>query len=229
MKTTLLLITALLSFSFAQAQQPNTEVDTQFRGETGSSGYNRAGKQYQLTAILTGVGPSYSSTTGLSLGYFLDRDKMLLIEGTGKSTTRRETTWFSTSRSTYDINSESLGIHFKHFVGNSFYYRAGVDYRKLGYDYQNNFSNTTEQISFSGDSVALNFQIGNQWQWDNFTLGCDWVGLSMPISSNVKDKSLNTAAQADAVYYNNKIEDDSTLYIKNTNLNLLRFYLGASF
>lgn len=244
MKTMILAFAAALMLTVqlqaqTQPQAPNnnqpyspydTTVTPYYSGDTDSSKALRANKRFQITAYLFGAGPSIASSQGLSFGYFFDADKMLLIEGmSGNLSSSTQTssgfTWQNLSK--YEVQAKSFGVHYKQFVGNSFYYRAGVDYRTLSYEYQ--YIPNDERSSFNGDSVALNFQIGNQWQWDNFTLGCDWVGMSLPITSEVKDKKLNAAAQADANFHNNRIEDDSNQLVKQSHLNLLRFYLGMSF
>lgn len=197
-----------------------------------SSELNRQNKNYQLNAILAGIGPSISSTAGVSFGYHLNPDQVILIEATAGSLTGSASASGSLSYitgSTLEIKTRSFGAHFKHYVTNSFYYRAGADYRTATYDYKYTsiFSSNTDTGSFKGSSLAANFQIGNQWQWENFTLGCDWVGYSLPVSSSVED--LTYTSSYDSAAQKKYTEDQADTLIKNPHLNLLRFYLGASF
>ena len=187
-----------------------------------SSEHNRIDKQHQINAIIFGVGPSLSSTLGLQYGYFLDRNRMIIIEGTngrlGFGTSMDAATGYD-----YTIKTKSLGAHFKHFTGNSFYYRAGLDVRTVDYAYVDR-SSTTDFVNFDATSLAANFQIGNQWQWSSFTLGCDWLGLSVPITSSVKNKQVGASTPS---YISD--DDDENLLVEKTHINFLRFYLGASF
>lgn len=191
--------------------------------QTGSSEHHRIDKTHQITAILFGIGPSISSTLGLQYGYFLKRNQLVVLEGTtgklGYSSIDVLTGY------DLDIKTKSFGAHFKHFTGNSFYYRAGLDFRTIEYNYRRNGS-TTDYGKFNGTSVAANFQIGNQWQWSNFTLGCDWLGLSAPLTSSVSDKEVGSTAPG---FMAGSLDDDANTLTKKVHLNVLRFYLGASF
>lgn len=208
-------------------------VEKRHEIEKDSSEHNRINKKFETSAILLGSGPNATGgNSGISIGYYFDLNKMIILEGTGNTHNQNGNAFYSSSSSGGNISSHaftktsSYGIHFKHFTGNSFYYRIGADYRTVEYKY--NFQ--SEEMGFNGDSITASFYIGNQWQWDSFTLGCDWVGLSAPISSKIKDSYKNSAAQThDADYYDRKLNRETDDYIKNININLLRFYLGASF
>lgn len=193
----------------------------------GSSAHNRIEREFQVTAQLTGIGPSLSGSTGLQFGLFLDRNSLVVFELTKGTLWSESSLSSSRTGSTYDITTNSLGVHYKKFTGNSFYYRIGGDYRTVNYDYQFVWTaSPTDTRHFKGTSLAATFVIGNQWQWENFTLGCDWVGLTMPLTSSVSDRRV---VSTDMDYDNKRVDDDIDLYTKNTSLNLLRFYLGASF
>ena len=78
------------------------------------------------------------------------------------------------------------------------------------------------------EDVGTGFRVGNEWQWENFTMGCDWVGVSQPIYSNVKeDKFIPSAGSPD--YDRRQYVDEQNRFVKDTNINLLRVYAGASF
>jgi hypothetical protein len=73
--------------------------------------------------------------------------------------------------------------------------------------------------------VSLN--IGNQWQFKNFTLGCDWVGVTLPLSKKYSNESVATTGNLATEQQEN--EDAKEDLTERTQINLLRFYLGASF
>lgn len=191
---------------------------------------NRQGKQWQFDVNLMGVGPSLTGTGGLIGAYFLSPDQLILVELTSGSLGAGTNVDDDKVGSDYDITSKSIGVHYKQFTGNSFYFRAGGDFRSMNYKYSFTSANPADSsnMEFSGTSFALNFQIGNQWQWDNFTLGCDWVGVSIPVTSKVtEDRFVSNGiySSIDRKQYN----DDSKALVESSHLNLLRFYLGASF
>jgi hypothetical protein len=193
--------------------------------EADSSEHHRMNKSYIFDAQVLGFGPNYMSSQGLSAGYFLNRNMIVSIEGTfGKSD--NDSSLFSSSSDTYDIKGRSVGVHFKHFVGNSFYYRAGLDYRTVDYKYSytSTVSSTyDERLSFKGKSFAVTFNIGNQWQFENFNIGCDWVGITLPVSHSISDEVQVSN------YTSNRLKGAEDDYAKKSMLNLLRFYLGATF
>jgi hypothetical protein len=187
-----------------------------------TSEHHRLDKKWTFNAQLVGIGPSYATQRGLVGGYFLNRNMVVQAEVMGGEL-YSESIVNAWSSGSLDVDGRSFGAHFKHYVGNSFYYRAGLDWRSLKYRFADTFSGTSGQ--FDGTSLAVTFNIGNQWQWSNFTLGCDWVGLSVPLSKSFKNELLVTGTSYDA----NDFDEDKELLVSKTNLNLVRFYIGASF
>lgn len=130
-----------------------------------SSQYNRLSKKYNTSLHL---GNDYKVTTAqLSISKFLTSESLLGFKG-GYA----------------DISSESqfnVAIQYKKFVENSFYYGAEVYY--LDYiDTRNHdfdFYSSTEQQK----AIGLSLRFGNQWQWDNLTLGVDWFGVGHHIAT----------------------------------------------
>lgn len=194
--------------------------------EEDSSQFHRVDKNYQATVLLVGVGPSIATTYGVQLGKYLDLNNVLIFEATTGTNNWNSTSSTGTYGRVRDLSATSLGLHYKHFSGNSFYFRVGADYRTL--KYKSTFTNLDQSrdiTSFDGDSVAMNLQIGNQWQWESFTLGCDWVGYSLPVTSTIKNMQVVSSSD----YEKKWAKEDADMYITKGNLNLLRFYMGASF
>ncbi len=189
-----------------------------------SSAFHRINKQYEVGALLFGIGPSLLNTQGLYFAHKLDRNSSILIEATsGRGAT------VSLSGDNYDITGKSIGAHYKRFSGNSFYWRAGIDYRTIKYSHTYQSITSYENSEFDGQSLAANFQIGNQWQWENFTLGCDWVGLSAPLTSSVSNESVRVSGGGNFSNEQKWARDDQAVLLKDTHFNLLRFYLGWAF
>lgn len=227
MKKTLKIALFSLSFlSISQAFAENVRVVDPLTEEAvfrDSSAFNRMNKSYSINYIATGFGPLLSGNTGLNLGFFIDRNSKIDLEFTsGRSQN------FSYFASDSQVKTNSYGVHYKRFNGNSFYYRAGVDYRYVDYSYtyRNFLNNTTiiEKNDFKGSALTATFVIGNQWQWENFTLGCDWVGIALPFTSQIDSES-TTGTNPNPT----ALRDEEDVFLKKSAGLLLRFYLGVSF
>ena len=182
------------------------------RGHRGSSSEdNRDDKQVVIAAQLVGWGPAVTTSTGAHLGYFVSNNSVILLE----YTTGKDTGFFLLD----EIKTSSIGLHLKQFASNSFYFKIGVDQRTVKYSESNFFSSTTG-FSFNGESTAGSFAVGNQWQWANFTLGCDWFGAVVPFSSKTTDVVSSTSA---------RVTTEKDHYTKDVSYEIGRLYLGASF
>jgi hypothetical protein len=106
------------------------------------------------------------------------------------------------SGSRYEKSQTTFAVQYKNFVGNTFYMAPEIFYLNYadtaGYSYD-------ERLT----GLGAHFRIGNQWQWEHFTLGCDWVGVGRVF-----------------VIFNNTDEYGDTDYLT---LSVANFYLGYSF
>ena len=67
----------------------------------------------------------------------------------------------------------ALKLGYKKFVGNSFYYQPSVYYRRTSHQ-------TT--VTYKYRDAGLGLRIGNEWQWENFMLGIDWLGVNHSVA-----------------------------------------------
>lgn len=189
-----------------------------------SSAFHRIDKSFTLHYMAFGIGPSRSGSIGGTFGFFLDRNSEIDIEVING----RPYTYGFFFGSEYDIKTNSFGVHYKHFAGNSFYYRGGIDYRNVDYSHTSydilTPSNVYSRENFKGNSMTATFVIGNQWQWDNFTLGCDWFGIALPFTSQVDSESVGGSNPSQK-----NLKDEEENFLKKETSTSLRFYLGASF
>jgi hypothetical protein len=233
MKKWALLVSILLSsFAFAADEvttSPVTEPDTQPTSELRlNSTKNRANKNFMVTGEVLGIGPSGVYAQGLNLGMFLNDSSLLLLELNGGKNNVSHGFLFTWGDS---ISQEgySVGVHYKKFTGNSFYVKFGGDYRSIDYSYTDEFwfsSGSGSNRQFTGESLAAAFAFGNQWQMENFTIGCDWFGLEVPIASKVNNIRYDATASS---YDRKDNREDIRRYVTGVGYTLLRFYLGASF
>lgn len=70
-----------------------------------------------------------------------------------------------------------LTTYYKYYFGNSFYLKPGLYYKDQETTITNDISSSTVIENLS--AVGLDLRIGNQWQWEHFSFGIDWVGQSV--------------------------------------------------
>ena len=223
MSLTLTLLAAQLTF--AAAAEENLSIIAKPKAiYEDSSEYNRMNKSYQISAQLFGANPTATTGGGLSVGYFLDRNSMIMADVTSGRT--GDNNLFLDN---YDVTGTSFGLHYKRFFGNSFYARVGLDQRHIDYKYNYDgifVSDYDSSMKFTADSLGASIVIGNQWQWENFTMGCDWIGATQPLTHTIKNEELGgNIDQIDR----NRLEKDKKTLVTDLTGQGLRFYLGASF
>jgi len=203
-----------------------------FAAEAGSSdiskwGYSEARRQdmsYELIAQPVGIGPATTFSNAVTFGYFLEPNSLLELEYLkGQSFVFLGDLFDSLKK---DV--QTIGIYNKKFLGNTFYLRYGVNYRTVDYRYSSaNWFNSTssEEYSFKATTFAMSLGLGNQWQWGSgFTLGCDWLSLEAPFGTQLSSENYSgSRATLD------ELHSREDLMSKDIGVNLVHFYLGASF
>jgi len=170
--------------------------------EENESEVNRQDKNYQA---LMHVGGSVLSlpSNGFGAYKYLEKNKLIglhyfqMSEGADPSL----------------FEGRAMLASFKEFRSNSFYYELFGYYRDI--DTTDKIKTFNSVTTFEGKAsfrdVGLGIKIGNQWQWEYFTLGCDWIGIAKRVATL-------------------KYEGDSSDFFKNSaDLTFLNFYIGASF
>jgi hypothetical protein len=80
-----------------------------------------------------------------------------------------------------EMFSNYYALRVKKFFGNSFYANLGVAHRQV-------MDRTTDRVSRDfyverrGRSTGVDITVGNRWQFDNLTIGCDWLGWYEPFT-----------------------------------------------
>ena len=183
----------------------------------GDSDAQRQDKQFSALVQIAGLSTAALATQQIQLGYYLSPTSLIQLEfGQGNNGLL---VFSSAYRS---LRTDSIGIQFKQFVANSFYFKTGVDYQVIDFSYSY-FS--SDYYTFKGSTLGASFSIGNQWQFENFTLGCDWVGIFLPVASN----TTKDVVTANSTYSRTESDSEQKRYLKDSSLQFVRFYLGASF
>lgn len=184
-----------------------------------TSEFHRLKKKHGIHYQVIGVGPNARNSTGLIYNYFLTRNDLLVFEYL--------TDIFSGyGTRSYNIKTSSFGVHYKRFTGNSFYIRAGLDQRFIDYDYNSTFLSSPESSSFKGMSTTVGLAIGNQWQWSNWSIGCDWFGYSFPVLSSITNENFIATP---GNYAKTNMESDQKIFVTGNTIYLLRLYAGYNF
>lgn len=129
--------------------------------DAASSRENRAGLKYQAALGLGQL--ELASGYGLKLARFIDEKRLVGLD--------LKVGVQSEEDSERDQRETSIGVNYKHFLGNSFYLNPKIFYL--------NWSNPREGFPESNlTTLGAGLVLGNQWQWERFTLGFDWLSLN---------------------------------------------------
>jgi hypothetical protein len=217
------MVLAFINLAHAQIDEEASDGTKPVKIVRNSSEFNRMDKSFSALFMPIGYGPNATLSNGILLDLNLDRNSLLEFEYIKGIDLNFH--FYSTINTSVVANS--FGLHYKQFIRNSLYLRGGADYRSVDYEYTSrDFLNNSilSRRSFKGNSVTATFLIGNQWQMKNFTIGCDWIGVSLPVTTQIESESFS-GPEAKRSY----LDDDQDRYIKKSTTILTRFYLGASF
>lgn len=225
MKSFVLIFVSVLSFSAWSTDEPAPKENIEAPKPTSAD--NRKDKSFVITGEIIGQGPSGSNAQGLNLGYYITPNSLLMLELNGGHSSVGDGFFFGFDGQT-NKTGYSVGILSKNFIGNSFYLKGGITFRTLDYEYIDKdwLAGGKTRRGFSGDSTALSFAFGSQWQRSNFTIGCDWFGLEAPVLTRVYDQWYSANATAND---RNRNREDIVTYVTGVGLTFTRFYVGASF
>lgn len=168
------------SFEYDQAMIEKAVEETIYKRDY-SSRIARGKKNYE---ILSGVGlDSRGRFLHFSFGKYLDEDTLVEIS----LNTFSDFTGHGYVSNITEKGLLKVELASKKFFGNSFYTRAGVAYNKgtmkgetqhWSYSFKEGYSETYYEYTLDYSALSIEADIGNQWQWDNFTLGVSWIGFS---------------------------------------------------
>lgn len=228
LRLTFLFLLSLTSFSFAQDATVKTETKVEeeksLSSFMGESHANRLNKKAMVT-LNTGAVLSLPAS-GMRGGYYLDDRNVFGMgyfkyEDGGSSDDEDEDSTDSVEYTDEETlyRGNVFQFYYQHYVSNSFYFRPSLSYRNQTTidERRTTYNALTDQVIDKEETgkatyqdLVLGMTIGNQWQWDNFTIGCDWIGFGEPIAT---------------LGY----EGESSAFARNSTLTVLHFYLGASF
>lgn len=201
-----MLLCTQLAFS-AEEQQDSQSANANLQNtdkQNQTSLENRKNLKYQM--IVAFLGAEYSgfhNNVAIGAGYFVDSENLINLrysfQNSGGLTTNDSTTDYPETLRAFTLSD-------RHFFGNSFNVMGSAYWK------QHTKFDRTNANTYLFKDFGLGLRLGNEWQWQNFTMGCDWFGLN---HSLIKVKN---------TFPNTRFGIDQELTAA-----FLNFYLGYSF
>lgn len=214
LKKYLIVFLVCSKFAFSADQQPASASNGQNEGPQASptstndqsqlSAENRKELKYQTT--LSFIGADYSgfrSNFTLGVGYFIDDNDLINLRYTFQNSSGAEQ---SRSSNDFPEKTRAIALGDRHFFGNSFNTLGSLYWKD-----HSKFDRANGRTYYFKD-YGLGIRLGNEWQWKNFTMGCDWFGLNHSLVK-VADSFPATSFGLD----------------RELTFSFLNFYLGYSF
>ncbi|MES2746311.1 MAG: hypothetical protein V4655_12845 [Bdellovibrionota bacterium] len=172
--------------------------------------------------LLDAVGFNPYTTTGIYGGYYINPNEVATLRLNQSEV------------ADHNLNVKSLSVGWKSFWANSFFTHLGISARKFDWDWNvSRYDVSTgnylspEHLRSEYFTLIADLAIGNQWQLGNFTIGTEWVGFSVPLST-LGDDEVSGATTQTFSYDLNAAREDIRVS-KRAQLIALRFYLGFAF
>lgn len=131
------------------------------------------------------------------------------------------------------VKSDRTHIAFgsRYFLGDSFNFSGGFAYdmisNQTSYDEFTEEGNTYVKLDSSIHQLEAEIGLGNRWQIGSFVLGCDWIGVGLPLAQLSKSVSSNEGAKQLGKV--DEFESDSKKQSKMMSLHFLKVDAGYSF
>lgn len=205
MKNCLFLFLFIINISVASSQNSEGIKDQTIEVKPDLvSAENRKKLTYQTTlSILGSEFHGVRSNFTFLMGYFYNDKNLINLRYTFQNSSGAPQ---PTSTVQFPESTRAISIGDRYFFGNSFNVLGSIFWKQ-----HSKFDISTNQTYFFKD-YGVGFSIGNEWQWENFTMGFDWIGFNHSLI-----KVRNT-------FPSNSFATDQEL-----TMNLFKFYLGYSF
>lgn len=124
--------------------------------------------------------------------------------------------------------SSLLDLRYKRFWANSFYTNLSAGMRTVrATSPLLDALSGRKAFEAKASDFAIGISIGNRWQWQHFLIGCDWLGVHVPIFKRSSSVTSSADFGNDKEYDRRKSDWDGLS--KAVTPQLLRFYLGVVF
>ncbi|MGE0173788.1 MAG: hypothetical protein AB7T49_13405 [Oligoflexales bacterium] len=201
------------NISYAQDEKPSPAEEDVISVPTKHRGSATIRKDKTAYIAWEAVGLTFTPVMGIRAAYFITPDLLAEIAYAGSGTT--------------DIKKNLFEIKGKYFLANSFYIDGGLGWEYWSAAYDVTAPDYTEPVELSGTTQTFGAEvhIGNQWQWEHFTMGCDWVGAFAAIVTTSSFEENSFVDQEDKKAEEEEFKDLTT----GSSMHAVRLYLGTSF
>ena len=112
------------------------------------------------------------NAVGTEISYFLEPNSAIYIKYSNDD---------EDIRSGFE-NTALVKLGLKKFKSNSFYYKVGAYHLSSNTKhYVKDSSNNYKSVKSTFSELGISGSIGNQWQWENLSVGVDWLGINRTI------------------------------------------------
>ncbi|MNL13349.1 hypothetical protein D3C87_1342530 [compost metagenome] len=181
-----------------------------------SSEHYRMNKDFELTFSPISFGGFALTNSGVTAGAFINRNSQVLANYSWNASDRT-----CIGAINCDLEDKFASVAFKRFVSNTFYMQGGASHHTISYTESN--SNGDIEFGYDATITTADFAIGNQWNFNGFTLGCDWVSFGLPVATTYK----NSFYTEDGTL--SELNDRQDEWKKNGKIFFTKLYLGATF
>lgn len=189
--------------------------------------HDRLGKKIQFTVEPIGIDYfAEGLTRGLTIGFFLSPEKLIYLQGKKSM----QLTQYSNTTHYEKINSIDLGL--RSYIKNSLYLSTGLSKKTIFYSMKSSGLSSPKfngLAEFVTEAAIINIGLGNQWQWQNFSFGIEWLNLAIPFADKLKTEKIEeyqSEFSRENVQYFKKSKNNLT---KSTNWSALNISLGLAF
>ena len=181
-----------------------------------SSEHYRMDKDFELTFSPVSLGGFALTNSGVTAGAFINRNSQVLASYSWNATDRTCINGINC-----DLEDKFASVAFKRFVSNTFYMQGGATHHTITYTESDSYGDI--EFGFDAKITTADFAIGNQWNFNGFTLGCDWVSFALPLSTTYSNSFYTEDSDM------TELNDRQDEWKKNGKMFFTKLYLGATF
>ena len=179
---------------------------------SGTSAENRVDKQGYVAGSVGALG------IGVAAGLYLDSDTRIDAQ------LARHDYSFLGRRT----ESSEMKLEVQKFLSTTFYLSGGLTYQDIESSDRDYFFDLDATYDYDGTAnlLGLHVSIGNEWQWESFSLGAEWFGLLQPL---VTESSIKFAKEDPDSTYQPAREAEFENDVKEISPFGLNLFIGVSF
>ncbi len=170
-----------------------------------------------------GVEGMYRKNSKLEFGFEFHTGSLSLID--------KIDTTSSVKLEAADLNAKYFGGIARYFVGETFAVNGGLGYRQIDSLIRVSSSSSSIQTTSNGNAFYARVGIGNYWTWNSgFSLGCEWIGAQVPLSSSYSSESQSSGVSSSSMENVRETgEDLGKTLAKSTIFQALNLKIGYTF